>query len=105
MIYPFLDEHIDADIGVKDRDGVEIYEHDIVEGGLFDPTDPELYFVIYSLQNCGFVLVPIEYLESYKKGKFPEVVFAIQSKFVPFLKVIGTIYDRELNAESSFVKC
>lgn len=33
MIYPFLDEHVDADIGIEDRDGVEIYEHDIVGGG------------------------------------------------------------------------
>lgn len=97
MIYPFLDEHIDTDIGIEDGDGVKIYEHDVVEGGLFDPTDPELYFVIYNPQSCNFVLAPIEYLESYKQGEFPEVVFAIQPKFIPFLKVIGNIYSEKVN--------
>ena len=105
MIYPFLDEHIDTDIGIEDRGGVKIYEHDIIEGGLIDPAATELYFVIYNPQQCRFCLAPIEYLESYKQGEFPEVVFAIQPKFIPFLKVVGNIYSKRLNSESPFVKC
>ncbi len=92
MLYPFIDTYVDIDTGVEDRDGVKIYEHDIVEAGIVDPDNPELYFVVYNFSTCKFCLAPIEYLESYKQGKFPELVFSFQQKDGHLLKVVGSIY-------------
>ncbi len=97
MFYPYIDEYIDSDIGIEDRDGVKIYEHDIIEGGLIDPAATELYFVIYNPQQCRFCLAPIEYLKGYKEGELPEVMFAIEYKDKYLLKVIGNIYKEVSN--------